>query len=178
MTGDSITDLLLRWWLLSGRGPWSRFHRSVFERKYLVTALPPVNSLEDIEASLKRITWAGDGPLYLYDCISYPQTTWAKAKDDCDGFAILAAELLSRWSPDKTPVLLTAGVRPVAASHTVCVFKREWGDLGFFDNDRLRIEGCQTYAEIVARISGNRNRLVCWDVKDPATLKTLEFHRA
>ena len=173
----SLTDLLLRWWLRSGRGGWSRCHRRVFERKYLKTTLPSVNSLEDIEAALMQITWTGDGPLYLYDCISYAQTTWANKKDDCDGFASLAAELLNRWSPDKAPVLLTAGVRPAAASHTVCVFRREWGDLGFFDNDKLRIEGCRTCAEIVAKIASNGKRLVCWDLKDPATLKTVEFHR-
>lgn len=175
---DSITDLLLRWWLRSARGPWSRFRRRVFERKYLRTALPSVNSLADVEAALKQLTWTGDGPLYLYDAISYPQTTWARKRDDCDGFASLAAELLNRWNPAEAPVLLTAGVRPVAASHTVCVFRREQGDLGFFDNEQLRIEGYRTCAEVVSRIASNGKRLVCWDVKDPATLKTLEFHRA
>ncbi len=61
-----------------------------------------------------------DGPLHLFDCINYPQVTWTKKKDDCDGFAILAAELLHRWNLN--PVLVTTMVRPVRASYTVCVF--------------------------------------------------------
>ncbi len=175
---DFIIDPLLRWWLRSGRSGWSRFYRRMFERKYLKVTLPTVSSLQEIQASLNKITWTGDGPLYLYDCISYPQTTWAKEKDDCDGFASLAAELLNRWQPETAPVLLTAGVHPVAASHTVCAFRSQAGELCFFDNQLLRCEGTRTYAEIVAKISGDGKRLVCWDAKDPRTLKTLEFHRA
>ena len=172
-----IVDPFLRWWLRSGRTGWSRFRRDLFERKYLEVPLPSVNSLENIEAALGRIKWQGDGPWYLFDCISYPQTTWVRKKDDCDGFASLAAELLSRWKPEYAPVLLTAGVWPIPASHTVCVFAADQGEMCFFDNATLRCESCHTYAEIVPKITGG-NRLICWDVKDPKTLKTIEFHRA
>jgi len=86
-----------------------------------------------------------DGPLHLFDCISYPQATWAKKKDDCDGFSSLAAELLRRWNPNCNPVLVTSVVHPFQASHTVCVFAAPEGGLCFFDNESLRCEDCQTY---------------------------------
>ncbi len=140
-------------------------------------ALPEVSSLEDIEACLRQITWEGDGPLYLFDCISYPQTTWARKKDDCDGFASLGAELLRRWRPGTAPVLLTVGLRPLEQSHTVCVFTSEDGNLWFFDNQELRREGCHTYGDVVSKISVRGRRLVCWDLKTPPDLKTIEFHR-
>jgi len=118
-----------------------------------------------------------DGPLHLFDCISYPQVTWAKKKDDCDGFAILAAELLHRLDPNCNPVLVTAMVRPVRASHTVCVFATSQGSLWFFDNDSLRCESYQKYDEVVAKISQHAQRLVCWDVRNSTTLELVVFHQ-
>jgi len=173
----SIVDSFLAWWLRSGRYRWSWLRRRLCERRYLTVALPLVNSLEEIEVCLKQVTWTMDGPLHLFDCISYPQVTWAKKKDDCDGFASLAAELLYRWNPACHPVLLTVMVRPFRASHTVCVFTIPPGNLCFFDNDSLRCEDCQTYDEVVAGISQHADRLVCWDVRNPSTLEMIEFHR-
>jgi hypothetical protein len=173
---DSIMDFFLTWWLRTGRYGWSRLRR-LFERRYLATALPTVNSLKDIEAALRQVTWTMDGPLHLYDCISYPQTTWAKKKDDCDGFASLAAELLYRLKPDYKPVLLTVILRPVQSSHTVCIFTAPHGDLCFFDNDLLRSDNYRSYNEVAAKISQQAKRLVCWDVRNPFTLELLEFHK-
>ena len=140
-------------------------------------ALPIANSLEEIEACLGQVNWTMEGPLHLFDCISYPQTTWAKKKDDCDGFASLAAELLRRWQPDCNPVLVTAMVHPVQLSHTICAFATEQGELQFFDNKSLRQEGCQTYDDIVAKISTKAKRLICWDVRNPFTFEMIAFHR-
>jgi len=174
---QSIIDCFLVWWLRSGRYRWSWLHRRLFEHRYLTTVLPTVNSLEEIEAHLRQVKWTMDGPLHLFDCISYPQVTWAKKKDDCDGFAILAAELLHRWSPNNNPVLVTAMVRPVRASHTVCVFATSQGGLWFFDNDSLRCESYQKYDEVVAKISQHAQRLVCWDVRNSTALELVEFHQ-
>ena len=172
----SIIDCFLIWWLRSGRYRWSWLRRRLFERRYLATVLPAVSSLEEIEACLKQVKWTMDGPLHLFDCISYPQVTWARKKDDCDGFASLAAELLRRWNPNCNPVLVTAMLRPVRASHTVCAFTTPQGNLWFFDNDSLRCDNYQTYDKIVAKISQHAQRLVCWDVRHPVTLEMLEFH--
>ena len=120
---STIIDWFLTWWLRSGRYGWSRIRRRMCEGKYLSTVLPEVSALSEIEECLSRVTWTMDGPLHLYDSISYPETVWARKKDDCDGFAILAATLLQRWNPDSKPVLLTAIIRPVGQSHTVCVFR-------------------------------------------------------
>lgn len=172
----SIIDGFLVWWLRTGRYGWSRWRRRWFERSYLTVVLPTVNSLAEIEACLKQVKWSMDGPLHLFDCISYPQVTWAKKNDDCDGFASLAAELLQQWDPNSHPVLVTAMMRPVRASHTVCVFTSPRGGLCVFDNDSLKCQGWQTYGEIVAGISRQAQKLVCWDVREPATLEMVEFH--
>ncbi|MFQ5872760.1 MAG: hypothetical protein ACE5JL_03020, partial [Dehalococcoidia bacterium] len=156
---------------------WSRLRRRLFEGRYLDTELPQATSLEDIEASLKQIVWTGDGLWHLYDSISYPQTVWANKKDDCDGFAILASELLQRWTPAAEPVLVTAIVRPAQSSHTVCAFRHGEG-LWFFDNHELRRGDFQEYGDVVAQFTRGAKSLICWDVVKPDTLETLEFHRA
>jgi len=105
---EPIEDRFLVWWLRSGRTRGARFHRRFFERKYLKVILPQVTSVEDVKGCLAQLVWKRDGPLYLFDCISHPQKTWAQKNDDCDGFSSLAAALLKQWRPDSTPVLLTA----------------------------------------------------------------------
>lgn len=172
----SITDSFLTWWLRRGRYKWSRLRRKLCEAKYRDKSLPAAGSLEDIEAWLSQVTWSMDGPLHLFDSISYPQTVWAKKKDDCDGFAILAATLLQRWQPGCRPVLITAMLRPMSRSHTVCGFHAPGGALWFFDNYLLRKRNFHTYAAIVIEVK-RKNKLICWDVVEPSTLQTIEFHR-
>ena len=172
----SIIDCFLIYWLQKGRYRWSQLRRRLCEAKYRNQSLPTANSLKDIETLLAQVTWAMDGPLHLFDSISYPQTVWSKKKDDCDGFAILAAALLQQWQPSSSPVLLTAMVRPMRSSHTVCGFYASGGVLWFFDNSSLRQGDFRTYAEIVMEIKG-KARLVCWDVVNPSTLQTIEFHK-
>lgn len=171
-----IVDWFLIQWLRGGRYSWSKLRRWLFERKYLPTVLPEVDSLEDIEASLHLITWTMDGPLHLFDCISYSQTAWAKKKDDCDGFSIVAAELLSRWNPGINPVLVTAIVHPVRYSHTVCAFTPQEGTLNYFDNYSLKSENLASYEDIIKSITKER-QLVCWDVRNPFNFDMIEFHK-
>ncbi|MFC1933219.1 hypothetical protein ACFLXU_06325 [Chloroflexota bacterium] len=171
-----MINLFLRWWLFSGRYTWSRLRRLLFERRYLCITLPIVNSLEEIADCLGQVTWTMDGPIHLYDSISYPETVWSKKKDDCDGFAILASKLLLRLQSNTNPVLITAIVRPVRNSHTVCGFSNSDGTLSFFDNNSLRQGDFQKYDDIVAQIKG-KAKLVCWDVRNPVMFEIIEFHR-
>ncbi|MFC1916305.1 hypothetical protein ACFLW4_06425 [Chloroflexota bacterium] len=173
----SIIDLFLIWWLRTGRYSWSRIRRKLFERGYLKNPLPIVTSPEDIEARLRQVKWTMDGPLHLFDSISYPEVTWTKKKDDCDGFATLAAALLNQINKDYSPALVTVMMRPIRSSHTVCAFKTPLGGLWIFDNDSLRRVECRKYAEIAILISQQAERLVCWDVRNPATLDMIEFHK-
>ena len=172
---SSLLDQFLVWWLRSGRYGWSKLRRKVFERRYLSTTLPTPSSLEEIETCLKDVTWTTDGPLHLFDCISYPQTTWAKKKDDCDGFSVVAAEFLNGLSPSSKPVLVTAIVHPIRYSHTVCAFISPEGTLNYFDNYSLKSENVESYEDIVKSITKER-QLVCWDVRDPFTFGMIEFH--
>jgi hypothetical protein len=171
----TIFNPFFRWWLRSGRYPWSRFRRKYFESGYLKTTLPEASSVEEIQQNLTDITWTMDGLLHLTDAVSYPQTVWSKKKDDCDGFAILAATLLKKWNRDTRPVLLTVLMWPMKKSHTVCVFNMPGQGLWYFDNSSLRQGDFDTYGEIAARVKGD-NELICWDVADPETLETIEFH--
>ena len=118
-----------------------------------------------------------DGPLHLFDSISYPQVTWTKKKDDCDGFACLAAALLNQLDNKYTPLLVTVMVRPVRASHTVCAFSVSEDALWIFDNGSMRRVDCKTYADVADMISKHAKRLVCWDVREPTLLDKIEFHK-
>jgi hypothetical protein len=171
-----IIDWFLVCWLRRGRYGWSKFRRWLLERKYLSIILPEVESPEDIETSLHLITWTMDGPLHLFDCISYPQTTWAKKKDDCDGFAMVAAELLNRLNPDYHPVLVTALVHPIRYSHTVCALTSQEGTLWYFDNYSLKSENLEKFEDIVKSIT-KEHQLVCWDVRNPFNFDMIEFHK-
>lgn len=172
-----LINFFLIWWLRSARYRWSKLRRCLFERRYLKTALPEVNSLEDIQACLKKIDYKRDWILELFDCISYPERVWAKRKDDCDGFAILAAELLRRWSPETDPVLVTAMVRPYSRCHTVCAFTYG-GNLWYFNNSDLRSGNFTGYRDVVDQFTSRVKEIICWDVVKPDTLETLEFHVA
>jgi len=173
----SFVDRFLVYWLRRGRYRWSRWRRQRFEAKYEKQPLPAADSLEQVEALLKQVTWTMDGPWHLFDAISYPQTVWAKKKDDCDGFAVLAAALLKQWQPESKPVLITAMLRPMRKSHTVCAFNVPGAGLWFFDNYTLRRGRYRAYADIAEEVQG-KARLVCWDVVEPDTLQPLEFHIA
>jgi hypothetical protein len=170
-----IIDKFLVWWLRSGRYSWSKLRRKIFERGYLKTALPMANSLEGVEVCLKQVKWTMDGPLHFFDSISYPQTTWVKRKDDCDGFATLACELLKQLNNSFNPVLVTALMHPVRRSHTVCVFNRPDGTMGFFDNNVLRND-CVTYSQVVEKIRLDSDKIVCWDVRRHDDFALIEFH--
>ena len=167
----------LLWWSRYGRSRWSLFHRRWFERRYLDNQLPQANSLGEIEGCLREVAWTMDGPLHLYDCISYPQVTWSKKKDDCDGFACLAAALLNQLNQEYKPVLITAMVRPVRSSHTICAFSSPQRTIWFFDNYSLRHGEWNAYSDVVKEISKSPLKLVCWDVRDPSTLDMIEFHK-
>jgi hypothetical protein len=175
---DRLFDVYLRWWLHTARYPWSKLRRWLCERKYLEESLPAATSLEEIEARLREVKWRQEGLLHLYDSISYPQTVWAKKRDDCDGFAVLAAELVNRLNPAYNPVMITAIVHPLQEAHTVCAFTNPQGGLWFFDNDILRRDSYSKYENIVTEITKNAERLVCWDVRDPFTFKMLDFRKA
>ena len=175
-----IADIFLRWWLHTARYPWSKLRRWLFERKYLKRRLPAVTSLEDVGHRLMKVTWERDGLLHLFDSISYPETVWDKKKDDCDGFAILAAELLNRLGPMYKPVLINTVVHPIGNAHTVCAFSNLQGSYWFFDNKELKDDDYAKYSEIadeIAKHGDKNNRLVCWDVRDPFTFKLLDFFK-
>lgn len=122
-------------WLSGPRYYWSRFKRSIFERKYKKNIkLPKVKDLKDIILQLRYITWTQDSIWNLFDCVSYPETTFATKKDDCDGFATLAMHLLKQL--DITSYYYTYIPTNWKRAHTVCIFRYNHV-IYRFDNDRL-----------------------------------------
>ena len=165
-------------WLHYLRYPWSKAYRALFERGYRTAPLPPAATLDEVRAALAAVTWAKDGPRHLFDAISYPGAVWARRRDDCDGFAILAATLLARIDPRSAPLLVSSVVLPVKESHTVCAFRDGAGD-GYrvFDNARLRDERFAAIEDVAAYLAKRGRVPVCWDVVRPADLRTLTFRR-
>jgi hypothetical protein len=170
-----IEDKFLTWWPHGPRYSWSKLRRRLFEGGFLSKPLPEVHSLADILACLQKVDWKKDWIPQLFDCVSYPQRVWAKKTDDCDGFAILTAELLTHLDPATAPIIITAMVAPMKNCHSVCVFKQD-GDLRYFSNKELSPRSFQSYQDIVADFTRPSDRLICWDVVKPGTLEQLEFN--
>jgi hypothetical protein len=172
-----LEDCFLSWWLHGPRYGWSKFRRFLFERGFLKTELPKVETLNDIQQSLQQVTWKQDGFAELFDCVSYPQRVWARKKDDCDGFAILAAALLKQLKTPTNPVIVTAMVNSINNCHSVCAFEWE-GHYRYFSNAELSVKNFSNYEAIVKDYVGTKYRLLCWDVVDPVTLKELDYQPA
>lgn len=170
-----IQDCFLKFWLHGPRYGWSKFRRFMFERGFLKTPLPPTNTLADVQSRLAEITWKQDGFAELYDCVSYPQRVWFQKRDDCDGFAVLAAALLKQWDKKTNPVIVTAMVSSLAHCHSVCVFEMG-GGFRYFSNKELSPKTLTSYEKVIADFVNPTYRLVCWDVIEPDTLKQLEYH--
>ena len=108
-------------WLSGPRYYWSRFKRFFFERKYKKEVeLPKVENLRDIQSILRTIDYKQDGLSSLFDCVSYPETTYALKADDCDGYATLAIHLLKQLGI--TGYYYTYIPKEWKKSHTVCIF--------------------------------------------------------
>jgi len=132
-------------WLSGPRYWWSKFKRFFFERKYKSSVtLPKIASLGAIRKELAKITWTQDNVWNLFDCVSYPETTYATKKDDCDGFATLAIHLLKQL-----------GIRgyyytyiPLKwqRAHTVCIFLNK-GKIYRFDNAGFIKSGIRKFDE-------------------------------
>lgn len=122
-------------WLSGPRYWWSKFKRFFFERKYKKSVvLPKVSGLTAIQKELSKIMWTQDNMLNLFDCISYPETTYATKKDDCDGFATLAIHLLAQLGI--VGYYYTYIPLKWQRAHTVCVFRHK-GLICRFDNASL-----------------------------------------
>jgi hypothetical protein len=170
-----IQDTYFKWWLHGPRYGWSKFRRFMFERGFLKNPLPAVANLEDIQRRLIDVHWKQDGLAEGFDCVSYPQRVWTKKRDDCDGFAILAAALLKGLPTPTNPVIVTAMVSSLYHCHSVCVF-RDGAKYRYFSNYELCPKTFNSYQEVVDDFRNPQYRLVCWDVVKPDTLKQLEFH--
>lgn len=121
-------------WLSGPRYWWSNLYRFLFEQKYKLVAMPRVQSIYDIEKVLRTISWSADSAYKLYDSISYPGTVYTTKKDDCDGFAILAVELLKQLQI--YGYVYTYVPMDFASAHTICVFRYK-GFVCAFSNSYL-----------------------------------------
>ena len=169
-----LQDMFLKWWLHGPRYRWSKLRRFLFERGSLKTQLPLVANLDDIVRNLNKITPKQDFWPELFDCVSYPQRVWARGKDDCDGYAILAAALLKQLDPKYQPVLVTAMVTSLYHSHSVCVFSED-KKYRYFSNKELSPLIFDSIEDVVKNFYNKNYRLLCWDEVDPVTLKQQKY---
>jgi len=168
-----------RAWLRWLRYPWSRLRRRVLERRWANAPLPPAASIDEVAAMLGQIEWVADGPLHLFDSISRPAATWSRRRDDCDGFAALAAALIEGVNPLTRPLLVTVATWPLAQSHTVCAF-RDLDDDSWrtFDNAQLLDERFASVDDVARRIARRGEGVLCWDVVEPRGLRPLRYSRS
>jgi len=162
-------DRLKVFWYKKIRHRWCHLYQAIFEREYKDMALPVVTSVHEIETRLSGLEYTPDK---LVDRSSRPAATWARNKDDCDGYAGLAGAWLKQLG--KEPVLLTVICKPGRLSHQVCVFEDD-GTSWFFDLDHLRhTEG--GYERIVGILARHARKIICWYISDVSTLEIREFH--
>jgi hypothetical protein len=107
-------------------GPWSRFYRRVFEKKY--TAMPaglPWNSKKVMDF-FRKCTWTKDKWYMGWDVMSKPERLFETHRGDCDEFATFAADTMSggkRWILSVTWYNPTKGQKTFAG-HNVCIYPR------------------------------------------------------
>lgn len=173
---DRLLGEFAVFWTRVLRYPWSRLRRATIERGNREVGLPTVGTLDDVAAALREVEWTPDGRWHLYDAVSLPGTVWKTKRDDCDGFAVLAATLLKQLDPANEPLLLTAIILPLKKAHTVCAF-RDGGALRFFDNARLRDETLSSYEEVARLVATHGEVPLFWDLVTPDTLRVVESAR-
>ena len=178
---------MIKWfakkWLGGIRYWWSKQYRAKRVGKYSDIALPEIKCFRDIFDALRQIKYEPDRVMELFDAIESPEQVWAERKADCDGFSVLAAELMKKFEPRCKPVLLTIVFNDFQKSHTVCAYRalNNWKIFRHVSNwDNCDPQGnFYSYQHIVNKISKRvGSNVICWDVVDHKTLDQKEFHVA
>jgi len=104
-------------------GPWSRFYRWAFERKYkkMPTDLPW--NTDKLLEFFKECTWTKDKWYMGWDVMSKPQRFYETKHGDCDEFATFAATAMSglvKWVLSVT--WWVPGARKKFHGHNVCLY--------------------------------------------------------
>jgi len=156
-----LIKIIAGFWLSGPRYRWSKIHRFFFERKYKYVAMPQVKNLGDIASVLRQVTWTQDSWNKLFDSVSYPGRVYQTKKDDCDGFAILAIELLKQLQV--RGYMYTYVPEKWTKAHTICVFRYN-GFVCTFNNFYLVRTDATTFKRF--REQYFREPCVVWDLRD------------
>lgn len=167
--------ILIRFWVRKGRLIWSKIYRFLFEWRYKKYSLPKIsdNLLLKLQYILLQITWTPDPWYMLFDVIPLPQKVWKTKKDDCDGFAILAAAILKQSDINEV-VLLTVVGSPIKHSHTVCCFKLN--DQWYVADNQVVYRSVSNNLEKIAEYYLKKlfRKPYCWQIITPE-LKELKY---
>lgn len=181
-----MSKLYLDWlWVfyLWARRYWSAILR-VPELPYRwFTKLPSVESLEDIEKVSSEVKWVADWTLaphvklrrFWWDCLSYPQTVWARKKDDCDGFAILNCELGTQIGIKM--YILSVVMEPRELSHAVAYGKQGATPFMFTNGRLVMFEDDRTLEDVVQTVAAPAKRILAWSLEDHKTGELVRLHR-
>ena len=108
-------------------GPWSRFYRWAFERKYNELPKDFPWTTKKIMDFFRKCTWTKDKWYMGWDVMSKPQRLFMTKRGDCDEFATFASEALSgdtKWVLSVT--WYHPGGKKKFAGHNVCIYLHRW----------------------------------------------------
>lgn len=144
----------------------------MWERRYLDAKLPEILNSGELKNIYSELKWRADKcPSnnkilkfifnLLPDYLSYPQATWFRKWDDCDGFALLATKLLRMIGINA--YLLSVSWK--YSGHAVCCWWQD-GQFCYVDNkSKGTIRTVGSLKELVLSVAG-KNKVVAWSLED------------
>jgi len=158
--------LMMKYWY----GPWSRFYRKLFERKY--KELPKKWTDKQILDFFKTCDWTKDKWYMLFDVISKPEKLYKKRKGDCDEYAAFAGEagLHNGWIVSVTWYAPHNKFFSRFKGHNVFIFPKDakwWhiGNWGRYGPYRTFFDALHAIYKI-----GDRDAIPCaWSVRSPCS---------
>jgi hypothetical protein len=168
-------------WLLIGRHWWSKFLNWLNRKEQ--RPMPAVFDLESVKVVLSYVKWEQD---QWGDWIQSPALTWGLKRGDCEDFAALSMELLSRIGINA--YLLSIVMSPMKYSHAVCVMPQDlsYDDsegkehyartlYKYFSNSILVDQSFNSVEDIIKQVSGV-HQVLYWSLEDSSG-RTIKIQR-
>jgi len=166
---------------ISGRflyGPWSRFYRWAFERKYKLMPTDLPWDTDQILEFFEKCTWTKDKFYMLWDTISKPERFYKTKKGDCDEYAAFACAVMN-----KTNFILSVNWydprkdHKTFNGHNVCVYytvRKGWQDIS---NWGASLTFYKNLTDLALSIIPEGCTPSCWISRIPSSLKYCNGHR-
>lgn len=169
---------------------WSRLVRVFLNFKYGDTTIPPMQNIDELIGTIRRMKWRPDPWWQLWDAIGTAEATFARFKKgehvgDCDEFAVFCADRLIEMNSRKAPTfgrsLLGVYVLSVPymkmngklGGHNVCAFRyaqdngaKVWGYVSNWDGGTPVLGQWATLHGLIkdVAVKGNANEVLAWSL--------------